>query len=300
MNKISAIIVVKNRPKHLFESISSIQNIVKEIIIVNIGLDKSVTAKLEQNKKIRIVEVKQDVPYVELIREEVKKYASEDYLLYIDPDEIVPQALAKILTSKYDSYDYIKIPRKNIIFDKWIEHNRWWPDYQIRLFKKNAVVWPKKIHAQPTVTGKGFTIDPNEEFALIHYNYESVDEFMQKLIRYAKAEADELSSFSLSEALKKALSEFTSRYFADEGYKDGMHGFILSFLQMLYYFLVYVYYWEKNRFVQTDTSVIHNIYHFFKQGLLESNYWIIKKKLDSSLGTIKRKLHMKLTKLLSS
>lgn len=295
MNKISAIIVAKNSPKHLFESILSIQNIVKEIVMIDIGLDQSVIAKLRQNKKIKIVEVKQDVPYVELIREEAKKYASEDYLLYIDPDEIVPQALAKILTSRYDSYDYIKIPRKNIIFDKWIEHSRWWPDYQIRLFKKNAVVWPKKIHAQPTVTGKGFTIDPNEECALIHYNYENIDEFIHKMTRYAKAEANELSSFPLSEALKKALSEFTSRYFAEEGYKDGIHGFVLAFLQMFYYFIVYIYHWEIKGKPPINSQELINIPQlFFRQGVKESGYWMIKKKLVKGKDVIKNKIIGKL------
>lgn len=300
MSNISAIIVAKNKPVYLFETISSIQDVVREIIIIDIGIDRSLIAKLRQNKKIKIIEISKDVPYVELVREEVKKYASEEYLLYADPDEIFPEPLIKILVSKYAAYDYIKIPRKNIIFGKWIEHSRWWPDYQIRLFKKNAVIWPTEIHKQPMAKGKEYTVDAKAEFSIIHNNYENIDEFIQKAVRYAKSEAHELSSFSFAEALQKALSEFVSRYFADEGYKDGMHGLILAFLQMFYVMLVFCYVWEKNHYRENDSSAVHDVHTFFNKGLLETNYWIIKKKLDSSFGTIKRKLHTKLTKLLSS
>ncbi len=300
MNEISAIIVVKDNPPHLFKTIQSIDSLVKQIVIADIGINPLTLSKLKENKKLKVVRIKKDVQYVELIREELKQHASCEYILYIDPDEVFPESLIQHLSSSYYKYAYIKIPRRNIIFGKWIEHGRWWPDYQVRLFKKTMVTWPKLLHTQPQVSGNGYTIEPKKEYAIIHHNYESVDEFIEKATRYAKSEANEISSFSLGEALKKALSEFTSRYFSDEGYKDGMHGFVLSFLQMFYYFLVYVYYWEKTRFVQTDTSIIHDVHHFFKQGMLESNYWIIKKRLDSSFGTIKRKLHMELTKLLSS
>lgn len=298
MNKISAIVVAKNSPKHLFESIVSIQNIVKEIVMIDIGLDQSVIAKFRQNKKIKIVEIKQDVPYVELIREEVKKYASEDYLLFIDPDEIFPEPLTKILSSKYAAYNYIKIPRKNIIFGKWIEHSRWWPDYQVRLFKKKAVQWPKQIHQQPVLSGDGYTVEPIEQYAILHYNYASVDEFMQKYIRYAKAEASELTSFSLTEALKKALSEFMSRYFAHEGYKDGMHGFVLAFLQMFYYFLVYVYYWEREKFRGDESNPPVEALSFFKNGFHETIYWLIQKKLITRFKKLKARIYNSLSRLI--
>lgn len=295
MNDISGIIVVKDNPPHLFETVASIQNFVKEIIIADIGIDPQVISKLKTNKKIKIVIIKKSVPYVELIREELKQYASEDYLLYLDPDEIVPEALAKILSSKYDNYDYVKIPRKNIIFGKWIEHSRWWPDYQVRLFKKNAISWPKKIHSQPRLNGNGYTIEPAQELALIHHNYETVDEFIQKMTRYAKAEASELSSFSLSEALKKALSEFTGRFFADQGYKDGIHGLVLAFLQMFYYFLVYFYYWEmKGNSSVKSQELIEDSQFFFRQGLKESGYWMIKEKLIKGKDVIKNKIIGKL------
>ncbi len=295
MNNISAIIVVKDNPPHLFETLSSIDSLVKEIVIADIGIDSSILSQLKQNKKVKIVQIKKEILYVELIREESKQYASYKYILLIDPDEIISESLKKLLSRFYQSYDYIKIPRKNIIFGKWMEHSRWWPDYQVRLFKKDSVIWPKEIHKQPIVKGNGYTIEPKEEYALIHHNYESVDEYMQKFVRYARGEASELSSFSLSEALKKGLSEFISRYFADEGYKDGMHGFVLAFLQMFYYVLVYVYYWEGKKYKDEDSKTIQNtIYSFFKDSLYSIIHWQNKMNLHSYGERFKKKILNKL------
>ncbi len=297
MNEISAIIVAKDNPPHLFEAIESVQDFVKEIVVADIGIDSLILPKLAKNKKVKIVPIKKKVPYVELIREELKQYASQSHLLFLDPDEILPEELKKILTSKYKQYNYIKIPRKNIIFGKWIEHSRWWPDYQVRLFKKDSVIWPIEIHKQPVVKGNGYTVEAEEKFAMIHYNYESIDEFMQKFSRYAKAEANEFVSFSLADALKKGLSEFISRYFADEGYKDGIHGFILAFLQMFYYFLVYVYYWERQQYRQ-ESETHKDIYAFFRNGLHETSHWLIQEKLVGGIKKLKMKVQTVISKFI--
>lgn len=295
MNEISTVIVAKNNPPHLFETIGSVQNLAKEIIIVDIGIDSNILLELKKNKKVRIIQVKKKIPYVELIREELKQYASSDHILFLDPDEVIPETLKKLLGAIYQDYDYIKIPRKNIIFGKWIKHSRWWPDYQVRLFKKHSVTWPKQIHKQPIVEGSGYTIKPEEQYSIVHFNYESVDEFMQKMSRYAKSEAWELSSFSLPEALKKGLSEFISRYFADEGYKDGVHGFILAFLQMFYYFLVYVYYWERMHYKEENETRKEALI-FFRNGLDQTFHWLIQKNLVSGFNKLKLKLHQYISK----
>lgn len=301
MNNISAIIVAKDYPRYLEQTINSISSFTYEIIVVDIGIEPALLNKIKKNKRIIVKTINKPVPYVELIREESKLYATGEYIFLLDPDEIVPESLIKTILPIYDEYDYLKIPRKNIIFGKWIKHSRWWPDYQIRLFKKNAVVWPKLIHHQPETNGKGFTLEAKEEYALIHHNYESVDEFMQKALRYAKSEAGELiltkKTFSLQDALQKALSEFISRYFSDEGYKDGMHGFILSLLQMFYYLLVYIYYWELNGHKEEDAKSTQNTIHsFFKNGLYALNHWQNQLNISSYGEKIKRKIVNKLLK----
>jgi (heptosyl)LPS beta-1,4-glucosyltransferase len=280
MKNISAVIVVKDNPVHLSKVISSIEDLVKEIIIVDIGIDNVLKDELKKNEIIKIIEIKNDVPYVELIREKTKDFAQSEYVFFLDPDEIVPHGLKILIREKLDSYDYFKIPRKNIIFGRWIQHSRWWPDYQVRLFKKDKVIWPKIIHRQPKVTGNGYQIETKEELALLHHNYQNIDEYLSKFRRYAKYEAKEIfdskKDLTFSNAIKKVLNEFISRYFAAEGYKDGSQGLVLAFLQMFYYLIVYFYYLEMKKF-KIEGKIKEE--EFFKKGLKETLYWKKEKNL---------------------
>lgn len=274
MKNISTVIVVKGNPIHLSKVISSVEDLVCEIIIVDIGVDLELKNKLKTNKLIKIIEIKDEIPYVELIREKTKDFAKSEYVFFLDPDEIVTPGLKDIIKSQLDSCDYFKIPRKNIIFGRWIKHSRWWPDYQVRLFKKDKVVWPKIIHRQPKVTGVGYTVEANEKFSLLHHNYQNIDEYLSKFQRYAKYEAKEIydskKDLTFSNAIIKSLNEFISRYFAAEGYKDGPQGFVLAILQLIYYFFVYFYYLEMKKF-KTEEKIHEE--EFFRKGLKETLYW---------------------------
>ncbi len=295
MNKISAIIVVKNNPPHLIETINSINGLVEEIIIGNIDIREDLKKNLTLNKKVRLVNIAKQTPFADFVKEDLKKETKGNYILYLDPDEIFPEAIKTFLTENLEKYDFYNFPRKNIIFGKWIMHSRWWPDHQLRLFRKNSVVWPKSIHPIVKPKGKGFTFNDEEKNSIIHYNYDNLDQYLEKAIRYAKSEAatkiQNKEEYTLASAIKQATSEFISRFFAHEGYKDRMHGFSLAVLQMFYYFLVYFYYWEGKKYFSVDQKQLLNYSrNYFKESLKEINYWLVKKKLAKSLRRIKLKL----------
>ncbi|PIY68534.1 hypothetical protein COY90_05395 [Candidatus Roizmanbacteria bacterium CG_4_10_14_0_8_um_filter_39_9] len=285
MQPITAIIVIKGSPPHALESMDSVADFVSEIIIGDIGIDPQLKEAIKKYEHVTIVEINEYVPYVELIRDKLKKQAKNDYVLFLDPDEILPKDLKDLCAKDLSSFQYYSIPRKNIILGKWIEHSRWWPDYQIRLFDKRAVVWPKLIHEQPQTQGNEFKVEPMEKYAIIHHNYETIDEYMSKAVRYAKARATEMytgkTPFTLGDAMKRAISEFISRFFALEGYKDGAHGFVLATLQMFYSFLVYFYLWEMKKYPnESAINLSRTAQTYFKHGLLETQHWMDKKNLQ--------------------
>lgn len=295
MNNITTIIVALGEPKYLLESIESVQKLSSEIVIVDIGLNDSVKDALRTVEKVRVVQ-EQPVDYVEQIREKTKELAQTEYILFLDPDEIIPETLSTQLIAQYNQYDYVSIPRMNMILGKWMEHSRWWPDYQIRLFKKASVIWPKIIHEQPNTTGTEYKIPAEKENAIVHHNYESVDEYLSKMIRYAKSDAQSRTSYSLGEGLSDGTREFISRYFAAEGYRDGMHGFALSFLQLMYYALVYFYFWEKQKYRADDSDIPHTAQSFFTDIFYQTNFWGINKKLFSSQESLWYRIINKLLK----
>ena len=300
MKTVSAVIVVKNNPPHLFKTLESINDFVSEIIIGDIDIGNDYRKKLLQNKKVKIVELASNVTFADLVKEDLKKQTKGEYILYLDPDEIFPSAPLRAspsLATLLDKYDIFYFPRKNIIFGKWIEHSRWWPDYQLRLFKRNSVTWPKQIHPVPQTKGKEYKFEPVEEKAILHYNYDNIDQYLEKAVRYAKSEAQLRDNYSLTHALKDARSEFISRLFSSEGFKDGMHGLVLAILQMFYYFLVYFYYWEKKKYSTMEKNTILDFRSFAQKLLFESNFWLIKKNLVMAAAKLKLKVQNKILNL---
>lgn len=290
MTDISVLIVVKKDTEHLFETINSVSSWTREVIVIDIGISQEVRAKLKEKTTVSIISHK-TVAYADQIRDAITRYASSSYVFFLDPDEVVPKDLQIFIQDHYQKYDALSIPRKNIIFGKWIKYARWWPDHQLRLYKKDAGTWEPSIHSKPVITGTTFSIPPQEQLALIHYNYRDLDHYFEKMTRYAKAEAADCVSskkqLTFPEALSKGVQEFISRFFAGDGYKDGMHGFTLSFLQSIYYPLVFFYFWELNKYIKVDENEIStSVQKYYKDIFLQSAYWAPIKGLKSSLSRI--------------
>lgn len=238
-------------------------------------------------------------PIVETIRNEVFDRIKTDYLLYLDADESVGDELISKLKSLAETgVDFVKIPRKNYLFNSWVKASRWWPDYQVRFFKRGMVTFPTQLHSEPLTNGQGLTLDPDPKLAIKHLNYRSLDEWFEKNRRYAKADAQDRliskQSFTIIDAMKLSVSELVSRFFAGGGHADGMHGLILSILQSFYYFLVYAYYWEAKSYATSITTSDLKSFPrtWFTHGLSEIIYW---DGIDNSLiKKIKGKLTRKL------
>jgi (heptosyl)LPS beta-1,4-glucosyltransferase len=299
----SAIIVIKGNPPYLEKTLASIDSYVDEIIIGVIDIPEPLLNKLKKNNKNRIFPLDSSIPFADLVKEKLKKNAKGKYILLIDPDEIFPQKAFDLINKNVNEFDYFMIPRKNIIFGKWIQHSRWWPDYQLRFFKKDSVIWPSRIHPIPQTKGQGFSLPATEGLAIEHYNYDNLSQYFEKALRYARSEAKKTvadkKKLTLGETFKKSLSEFISRYFAYDGYKDGAHGFILAFLQMFYYILVYIFYWEEKKYFNIDNEeVFKETRIFFAGGLKESNYWLTSKKLINKKNRLKSKLLNRIINLL--
>ena len=67
------------------------------------------------------------------------KKAKNDWLLYVDTDEIVTPELQKIISKVIFSNEFsgYAIPRRNIVLGREMKHCGLWPDYVLRLIKKD-------------------------------------------------------------------------------------------------------------------------------------------------------------------
>lgn len=293
--KLSVVINTKNSEKTLERTLKSV-SFADEIIIVDMMSDDK-TIDIAKKYTTNIHKYK-DVGYVEPARNFAIAKASGDWILIVDSDEVVSKELKVNIqeivreSSEYKA-DCYYLPRKNMIIGKWLEFTGWWPDYVLRLFKNGHVAWSDQIHSVPITQGKVIELPAKDEFALQHYNYETVDDYLTRMYRYTNIQADELIAkinsqeklLNQAEMVKAFKNEFLSRLFAREGIKDGMQGLSLSFLQGLSEVVVYLKAWEKLGKLDTDTelqqtSAINELFVF----KAELNYWLSDYMVQNSTG----------------
>lgn len=263
--KISVIINTLNEEKNVRKAIESL-DWADEIIIVD---DGSTDDTLEILTKLKIgngrltIFKHQSEGFVEPARNFAISKASNKWILILDADEEIVETLAKKLqeiAEKMHQIDFVKIPRKNLIFGHFMRYSGWWPDYNIRFFKKDSVKWSDRIHRPPQTSGQGLDLSPDEKYAIVHHSYETISQFLERMSRYTTIQAQELKKegykFDWKDLFEKPLCEFLSRFFANEGYKDGLHGLNLSLLQAVSFLVVYLKLWEMDKFKEQDMDLI--------------------------------------------
>lgn len=276
MAKLSVVVNTYNEAGIVSRALSSIKDIAGEIVIVDMQSQDNIK-EIAKKYNARFFSHRR-VYYVEPVRNFAISKTSGDWVLLIDPDEVISnslkQKIQKIITSS--SLDYYRLPRKNMIFGKWIKHAKWWPDYNIRLFKRGKVVWSEIIHSVPTTIGKGGDLKAEEKYAITHHHYESIDQFLEKMTRYTTAQSvnrvNEGYKFNFANLIKRPVGEFVSRYFQEEGYKDGVHGLALCGLQAFSEFVTELKIWESEKFQEVVIDLDESVREI-KKSEADLRYW---------------------------
>lgn len=276
-SKISAVINTLNNEGIIERAIKFVKW-ADEIVICDmnsedktVDIAKKLGAKVYTHKRLE---------YVEPARNFAISKASNEWILLLDPDEEVSNDLARRLKEMVDkpiTSNFVEIPRKNIIFGKWIQNTGWWPDYQIRFFKNGSVIWNNEIHSKPQTRGIGLTLPDDENLAIIHNNYQSISQFLARMNRYTDVESQYLKDkgyeFIWTDLLQKPFNEFLSRFFANKGYMDGLHGLTLSLLQALSFLVVYLKLWELSKFKEQEIE-LEDIESEQVKAAKQLDYWL--------------------------
>lgn len=290
--KISVVLGVFNEEKNIKRCLESVKW-ADEIIIVDDGSTDR-TVEIAKRYTDKIFPHKSE-GYVEPTRNFGIGKAQGEWILLLDADEEIPDTLALKLKEISDNkdIDFVWIPRKNIIFNKWIKNEGWWPDYNVRFFRKGSVTWSNRIHSKPEIEGQELHLQEREEWAITHYNYSTISQFLEKLDRYTTIEADEFikanKKFIPSSLISNPMEEFLSRMFARKGYKDSYHGLVLSSFEAFSMQVVMAKVWEKQGFDDVDnTQFFHDIEKEARIYKGKLKYWITTFLLDMTKNPVKK------------
>lgn len=174
-------------------------------------------------------------------------YSTADWIFVLSSDQIITPELQneiKEVIRRKDAKAGYYVPMENYFLGKWIRHCGWYPDYNVRLFKRGQAVFEDREHGLLIVDGDCAYLNNR----LIHYAHKDISTCMRKLNMYSAREAEYFlqtkATFKKRFLFTKPWRNFRKTYWKKKGYKDGMHGLVFCMTFAFYRFLIFAKYWE--------------------------------------------------------
>lgn len=236
--KLSIVLAVYNEEKNIKPCLTSIKEIAEEIIVID-GSSIDNTRKIAAGMGADVYKVSNKLMFHKNKQIGLEK-AKGDWILQLDADERVTKKLAEEIIKALDSKNNgFYLPRKNYFLGKWLKKGGQYPDYVIRLVRKNKAYFPcQTVHEQIAVKGEtGHLKNP-----LIHLSNPTLAEYFRKARIYTsetalrlKKEPGSKIQTAASYLLLKPIITFFSLFIRHKGFLDGFHGFLFAFLSALHF-----------------------------------------------------------------
>lgn len=183
--------------------------------------------------------------------------AQNDCIFWVDADEEISDELRleiinnwQQISNNWQNTPVYTVPRKTFFMGEWIKYCGWYPDRQKRLFHRQYAGF-NAAHVHEDVemkTGGGIGKLKND---ILHYSFQSISTYFDKMNRYGKLGAEEMQrkgkKVAFIQLVFNPLWAFLQSYFIKLGILQGKTGFIISFGHAYSKFIKYVhfYYLEK-------------------------------------------------------
>lgn len=149
------------------------------------------------------------------------------WLLFVDADERVPEALAREIRTALARPEPAPpgywIPRRNDFWGHRLRGGGWWPDRQLRLLRVDRARYDPEQAVHEVAQVDGPTENLSE--ALLHLNYASPAEFRAKQAAYARLDVQRRRAAGWRVRPRQLLLQpwraFWRRYVNLEGWRDG-------------------------------------------------------------------------------
>jgi glycosyltransferase involved in cell wall biosynthesis len=227
MPRLSVIVITRDEAANIRDCLASVR-FADEIVVVDSGSTDG-TPELCRGLADRIVVT--DWPGFGPQKQRALELATGEWVLSIDADERVDAALrAEILAALgRGGVAGFYLPRLSFVCGTPVRHGGWYPDYVLRLFRREAGRFsPDVVHEKVLVTGATARLAT----PLLHYSYVSLEQLVDKLNLYSTLGADKLRARGqrggLGAAIGHGLAAFLRSYVAKAGFLDGRTGFIVA------------------------------------------------------------------------
>lgn len=250
--KISATIITCNEAANIRAACESVAW-ADEIIVVDSGSTDQ-TCEIAADCGAQVI--KRDWPGFAAQKQFALDQAAHDWVFSLDADERVSSELqfeieglegrpAERLAAGY------LIPRRSFYQGRWIKGGGWYPDWQLRLFRKSGGSWNQRLIHESVKMDSGARIGKLSG-DILHYSVrDSAHHHRMIGERYAPLAAEQMLAEGRStSAIKIALaapSAFIRSFLLKGGWRDGVAGLSIASFAAHHAFLKHVMLWEKQK-----------------------------------------------------
>ena len=249
MHLVSAVIITYNEEKNIARCIEALQPISDEIIIID-SFSSDNTIHIAEKYNVKIIQQKW-LGYGPQKRFAVSA-ANFNNIIAVDADETLDQeAINQIRSLKQNGFIGVyEILLYNFYFGKCIKYGEPYPKFKQRIFCREFVNWNESPLHESLVIPLGYPVIKLKG-RINHYSYPSIDQYISKANAYSKIAANHLYNNGKRNYLLKIILSpiftFFKGYIIKLGFLDGLHGFVIAWLNAHTNFLKYAKLWALNR-----------------------------------------------------
>ncbi len=240
---ISVVIITKNEAHIIEKTLQSLQGTFSDIVVVDSGSTDE-TISICNKYDVRLIETSWDGYGANKNKGIV--VAKYDWILSLDADEALDDELKKSIhqMNVVNEDEVFNIRFKNFFCDKWIRFGEWGFDSHLRIFNRKKVTWNDAAVHEKLILPNNYKVTILEGY-ILHYTVQSRQDFVNKIITYARMNARKYAAVGKkSSFIKQYLSpvfSFLRNYIFRLGFLDGPEGFTIAKYNAYYTFLKYKY-----------------------------------------------------------
>ena len=185
--------------------------------------------------------------------------ATKQWVLLVDSDErVTPELRDEIqqaLGGDGGRYMGYSLPRLVFYLGRWWRRGGWYPDYDVRLFRRDKATWGGvDPHEKILLEGRVRRLN----HPLQHFSYRNIDDHIQRINHFTSISSRELRKeggrWRVADALLRPPFRFFRSYILKRGFMEGFAGFYVAVTAAVYVFLKYAKLWEIEQNEKDDVG----------------------------------------------
>ncbi len=240
LRKISALIVCFNEEENIRDCLESLKWCDEIVVVDSMSTDRTVEICGEYTDRV----IQRPWAGYRDQKAFAHSQATQEWAILVDADERVTielrEEILHALIQFGDSCDAFTMPRLVRYLGIWWWRGDWYPDYDIRVFRRDRATWGgQDPHERILVPGRVRRL----KHALHHFSYRDISDHINRVNRFTTTSAEEIKGegqrWRWMDNLFRPPFRFFRAFVLKRAFLDGLPGFFVAVTGAIYVFLKY-------------------------------------------------------------